>query len=271
MKFFSFNYSDFFFHSEYTQIMNKQTAIQAFRVSVPVLFGYITLGIAFGLVVINSGYPWWIAFLTSVFMYSGAGQFVAIGLFAANTPLISIIIAVALVSIRHIIYGLSLITKYKNTGKWKIYLIFALTDETYSILTTLDVPKNSKTGEFYGLISLFNQFYWVLGTVLGALIGKILPFDLTGVDFALTALFAVLTVEQFLKSKDFIPILIGSLTTICSIILCKFEIISSSNILLVSLCSGIAILFLVKSHKNLKNYENGEKTEKIGDNQNDKS
>lgn len=248
--------------------MNKQTAIQAFKVSVPVLFGYVTLGIAFGLVVINSGYPWWIALLTSVFMYSGAGQFVAIGLFATNTPLISIIIAVALVSIRHIIYGLSLITKYKNTGKWKIYLIFALTDETYSLLTTLDVPKNSKSGDFYGLISLFNQFYWVLGTVLGVFIGKILPFDLTGVDFALTALFAVLTVEQFLKSKDFVPIIIGSVTTICSIVLCKFGIISSSNILLVALCSGIAILFLVKSHKNLKNYENDEK---IGDVQNDKS
>lgn len=271
MKFFSFNYSDFFFHSEYTQIMNKQTAIQAFKVSVPVLFGYITLGIAFGLVVINSGYPWWIAFLTSVFMYSGAGQFVAIGLFTTNTPLISIIIAVSLVSIRHIIYGLSLITKYKNTGKWKFYLIFALTDETYSISTTLDIPKNSIPGEFYGLISLFNQFYWVLGTVLGALIGKILPFDLTGVDFALTALFAVLTVEQFLKSKDFIPILIGSLTTICSIILCNFGIISSSNILLISLCSGIAILSLVKSRKSLKNYKNDEKPEKIGDIQNDKS
>lgn len=147
----------------------------------------------------------------SIFMYAGAAQFIAIGLFSAGTPLSAILITEALVNIRHIVYGLSLITKYKNSKKWKPYLIFALTDETYSLLTTIDAPKDSKSEDFYGLVSLLNHSYWVTGSVLGALIGNFIPFDLTGVDFALTALFAVLTVEQLLKTKDIIPILVGTI------------------------------------------------------------
>lgn len=231
-------------------IMKKQTLLYAFKTTLPVLFGYITLGIAFGLVLVEAGYPWWLSCIMSIFIYAGAAQFVAVGLFAAGTPLSAILITEALVNIRHIVYGLSLITKYRGTGKWKPYLIFSLTDETYSLLTTVDVPENTKPESFYGLVSLLDHSYWITGSILGALIGNFIPFDLTGVDFALTALFAVLTVEQLMKTKDIIPILTGIITTVAAIILWRFNIISnSSNILLIAMCAAIAMLFLIKGKK----------------------
>lgn len=227
--------------------MNKKTVSSAFKTSIPVLFGYITLGIAFGLVLTDAGYPWWLSPVMSIFIYAGAAQFTAIGLFAAGTPLTAIILTEALVNIRHIVYGLSLITKYKRCGKWQPYLIFSLTDETYSLLTTSDVPEDADEASFYGLISLFDHSYWITGSIVGALIGQIIPFDLSGVDFSLTALFAVLTVEQLLKTKDIIPILIGTICTLGTIVLWRFGLItSSSNILLFSLCIGIIGIALTK-------------------------
>lgn len=230
--------------------MKNNLIPQVFKTTLPVFFGYITLGIAFGLVLVEAGFPWWLSLVMSIFIFAGAAQFIAVGLFAAGTSLTAILITEALVNIRHIVYGLSLITKYRGSGKWKPYLIFALTDETYSILTTVDVPENTKPETFYGLVSLMDHSYWVIGSVLGALIGKFIPFDLTGVDFALTALFAVLTIEQYLKTKDIVPILIGTLTTIGTIVLWRTGVIANSNnILLVSICIGLAFLFLCKSKK----------------------
>lgn len=230
--------------------MNKKSVTSAFKCSIPVLFGYITLGIAFGLVLTDAGYPWWLSPIMSVFIYAGAAQFTAIGLFAAGTPLTAIILTEALVNIRHIVYGLSLITKYKRCGKWQPYLIFALTDETYSLLTTSDVPEDADEASFYGLISLFDQSYWVTGSIIGALIGQVIPFDLTGVDFSLTALFAVLTVEQLLKTKDWVPIIIGTVCTLATILMWRFGLFaSSSNILLISLCVGIIAIALTKKNE----------------------
>lgn len=231
--------------------MTKKCILQAFKVTIPVLFGYITLGIAFGLVLTEAAYPWWLALVMSVFMYAGAAQFIIVGLFAAGTPLTAILITEALLNVRHIVYGLSLITKYKNCGKWRPYLIFGLTDETYSLLTTVDVPEDVESSSFYGLITLLDQSYWVTGSVIGALIGKIIPFDFTGVDFSLTALFAVLTVEQLIKSKNYISIAIGTICTLLAIMLWKTGIITqSSNILLIALCSGITGISIAK-HKEI--------------------
>ena len=227
--------------------MKNQCAVQAFKYTLPVLFGYITLGIAFGLVLTNAGYPWWLSPVMSIFMYAGAAQFIIIGLFSAGTPLSAILVTQALVNIRHIVYGLSLITKYKNTGKWKFYLIFALTDETYSLLTTVDVPQGLKPSSFYGAISVMNHCYWITGSIVGALLGQVIPFSLTGVDFSLTALFAVLTVEQLLKTKDIIPVLTGTICTVGAIVLWRMGVFaSSSNILLIALCAGITGILIAK-------------------------
>ena len=226
--------------------MNIKLIKNCIKITSPIFFGYITLSIAFGILLVEN-YPWWLAPVMSIFMYAGAAQFISIGLFAAGTPLPAICITMALVNLRHIVYGLSLITKFKNCGRWRPYLIFGLTDETYSLLTSIEVPASTTPGTFYGTITLLNQIYWVAGSLLGALIGNILPFDMAGADFALTALFAVLTLEQILKTKDWQPVTIGIITALGAILLWRFGIIkNSSNILIIALSTGLAGLFLVK-------------------------
>lgn len=183
--------SDAAIHSDFKYI---------FSVTIPILLGYIPLGIGFGLFASQSGIPVFVSTLMSIFMYTGAGQYLAVGLFAVNASFSSILITEILLNLRHIVYGLSLIREFDGIGKCKPYLIFALTDETYSILTNTKCPQNIDKKKFYLGVSALNHFYWVTGSLIGAFLGKILQrktnIDFGGIDFALTALFAVLFVER---------------------------------------------------------------------------
>ena len=234
--------------------MNQYLFRQALKITTPVFFGYIAIGIPFGLMIVNAGYPWWIAPLMSLTMYAGAGQYIAVGLFAAGAPLLQILVTELFVNIRHIVYGLSLISKFKNTGKWKPYLIFALTDETYALLTGCDLPKNAEPGPFFGTIALLDQFYWILGSVIGAAAYSVLEhYNLAqyikGVDFALTALFVVILIDQIKKSRDFVPPLIGILTGLTAVILSRFGVIPSSNIILVAIVLAVAAIIMVRGRR----------------------
>lgn len=219
------------------------------KITSPVFFGYIAIGMPFGLMLVKAGYPWWLAPIMSLTMYAGAGQYVAVGLFASGASLSAIAIAALMVNIRHIVYGLSLIDKLKFAGAWKPYIIFALTDETYALLTTVSLPAGQNSGSFYGTIALLDHIYWILGGLIGAIAGTLIPFDFAGVDFALTALFAVLLIEQLFATKDFIPPFIGACATVMCIALSHNGIISSENILLVSLCVALAVLTLAKTKR----------------------
>lgn len=221
--------------------MNKFCLIQAFKVTVPVLFGYLAIGIPFGLMLVSAGYPWWLAPIMSILMYAGAGQYMAVSLFATGASLSVTALTMLLLNIRHIVYGLSLITPFKDTGRWKPYLIFALTDETYALMTSCPPPRGVKSSSFYGAIALLDHLYWITGSLIGALAGTLIPFSFEGVDFALTALFAVLLIDQVKKSKDWVPPLIGITVTLVAIFL-----IPSDYVLLASLAAGVAILILVK-------------------------
>ena len=183
--------SDAAIHSDFKYI---------FSVTIPILLGYIPLGIGFGLFASQSGLPIIVSALMSIFMYTGAGQYLAVGLFAVNASFSSILITEILLNLRHIVYGLSLIREFDGIGKCKPYLIFALTDETYSVLTNTKCPQNINKKKFYLGVSALNHFYWVTGSLIGAFLGKILQsrtnIDFGGIDFALTALFAVLFVER---------------------------------------------------------------------------
>lgn len=178
---------------------------QNFVKTLPVMAGYLVLGIGFGIVLQSHGYSVVWAFLMSLFIYAGSMQFVAIELFSAGAGLLTIAITTLMVNARHLFYGISMIDKYKDTKPYKPYLIFALTDETYSL-----VCHDSALGKKdYFQITLFDHIYWVTGSVLGALIGEILPFEMEGVDFALTALFTCIVTEQWLGNKDHRPAIIG--------------------------------------------------------------
>lgn len=181
------------------KIMNTHCLKVALKTTIPVFLGYISCGIAFGLVTVNAGYPWWLAPAMGILMFAGAGQFLAIPLFATGAPVFAILATELLLNIRHIVYGLPLINQFKSCRRTKPYLIYALTDETFSLLTTTEVPAGVGAEDYYFMVSFLDQFYWVGGSLIGGLAGAMIPFDMTGVDFALTALFAVLTIDQIQK------------------------------------------------------------------------
>lgn len=229
-------------------MLKKDSIRKGARSTLPIFFGYVSIGIPFGLMVVNSGYPWWMALLMGLTIYSGTGQYVGIGLMAAGATLPAFLVTQFFVGIRHIVYGLSLLKKYskKNVGNWKPFLIFALTDETYALITTSDVPAGENAGEYYSMIAALDWSYWLLGSVIGALLGTILPFNFAGVDFALNALFIVLMIEQIKKSHDLFPSLCGICTAVAAIVLARLEILPSQQVLIVALSLGIAVLLLVR-------------------------
>jgi 4-azaleucine resistance transporter AzlC len=172
----------------------------ALKYSFPVFLGYITIGIAFGLLLVDAGYPWWLAPVMSVVMYAGAGQYIAIGLFAAGVSLWEAALVQLVVNARHIAYGLSMLKRFRKAGPLRFYLVYALTDETFALLSSMPPEYGAEDEDghsrFMFCVALFNQLYWVSGSVIGALAGSLIPFDTSGMGFALTALFVVLMVDQ---------------------------------------------------------------------------
>jgi 4-azaleucine resistance transporter AzlC len=216
---------------------NNALFIQAFTTTIPVLLGYIPLGMAFGFLLDGAGYHWIYAFLMSLFVYAGSAQFLAVALLAAGAGLTEFIVATLLLNLRHSFYGLSLLEKFSNTGKFKPYLIFALTDETYALLTTAEVPKGESKEKFYFYIAALDHFYWISGSVLGALLGSILNFNLEGMSFVLAALFVVLTIEQYFSSEARFPFIAALCAGALSLVF-----FSPDNMLLASITLGTIIL-----------------------------
>ena len=198
----------------------KNVLKTAFISTIPVMTGYLVLGFGFGIILKANGYGIWLAFLMSLTIYAGSMQYVAVGLLTGGASLITSALTTLMVNARHLFYGISMLERYKDTGKRKPYLIFALTDETYSLVCTdnLPVPEENRKN-YYFFVSLFNQSYWVTGSVLGAVAGSLISFNSEGIDFALTALFLTVFIEQWLSTKKHIPALIGvGVSVVCLII-----------------------------------------------------
>lgn len=189
--------------------MNK-TVKKAFVDTLPVMTGYLVLGFGFGIVLHAAGYGLPVALAMSLFIYAGSMQYAAIGLFTGGASLVTVGLTTLMVNARHLFYGISMIDKYKDTGKRKPYLIFALTDETYSLVCRdlTQIPLEQRRS-YYLLVSLLDHLYWVAGTALGAVAGSLIHFNSEGIDFALTALFVTVFLEQWLSSKDHLPALAG--------------------------------------------------------------
>ncbi|MHB8950543.1 MAG: AzlC family ABC transporter permease [Rhodoferax sp.] len=194
--------------SDNTQVP-QPPPISVLSLSVPVAMGYIPLGMVFGFLFVQAGASWWLALLASVFVFAGAAQFMMIPMLGLGLPVASIALATLVVNLRHVFYGLSLLDKLpaKPWARW--YLVFALTDETYSVLTTL--PSGTSPRQMVA-VALLNQGWWVLGTLLGALIGSQAQVPLVGLDFALAALFAVLAVEQWRSADSSAPLWVAVLS-----------------------------------------------------------
>lgn len=191
----------------------------AFPHTLPVLAGFLFLGIAYGVLMQTKGFDWAWSLLMSTCVFAGSMQFVAITLLtAAFNPLYAFLLTL-MVNARHLFYGISMLGKFKGTGKAKPYLIFALCDETFSILCSAEPPTGVSRTRFMVWVALLDQLYWVLGSLLGGVAGQFIPFDTTGLDFALTALFVVILVNQWKSSRNHAPVLIGLGCSALSLIL----------------------------------------------------
>ena len=182
--------------------------------TLPVMAGYLALGIGFGILAKSNGIGVLAVAAMSLFIYAGSMQFVAVGLFAGGASVLTLALTTLMVNARHLFYGISMIEPYKDMGKIKPYLIYGLTDETYALVCTGDVPEGFDKRRYSFFVTLFNHFYWVTGSVLGALIGSFITFDTTGIDFAMTALFITVFVEQWKSTNNHAPALIGVLSSV---------------------------------------------------------
>ncbi|MDD4565380.1 MAG: AzlC family ABC transporter permease [Eubacteriales bacterium] len=236
----------------------KQAIKAAFPFTIPVLLGYLSIGIAFGLLFENAGYNFIWAFFMSLVVYAGAMQFIAVSFFYGGIGLIQIAVMTLLVNIRHIFYGLSFLDRFNDIGKKKWYIAFALTDETYSLLCSIKAPEDIDEKKFYLSVALLNQSYWVFGSVIGSLAGSMITFDTTGMDFAMTALFIVIFIDQWKTYPSHIPALIGLSCTILALL-----IAGSDNLVIPSMILIVAALMLIKKQIETKITDISEKEDKI--------
>ena len=223
----------------------KQTIRKAFTKSLPVMAGYMVLGIGFGILLKDAGYGLFWAFIMSLTIYAGSMQYVAVPFLASGASLITVALTTLMVNARHLFYGLTMIDKYKTAGKKKPYLIFSLTDETYSLLCTDEIPDGVDRHWYRFFVSLFNQSYWILGSVLGSLLKELLSFDTAGIDFSMTALFVTVFVEQWLSTKNHWPAVIG----LVSAAACLAIFGPDSFLLPTMIAITISLLLLRKSGK----------------------
>lgn len=213
--------------------MDKKEIKKAFMDTAPVMTGYLVLGIGFGIILKTKGFGVLWALAMSTVIYAGSMQFVAIDLMTGGASLAVTALTTLMVNARHLFYGISMVYRYKGAGKKKPYMIYALTDETYSLVCSEDIKKadnSSSTGteaeteqarrhRYYFTVSLLDQIYWVTGSVCGSLLGSIIPFNTEGIDFALTALFLTVFVEQWLSTGKHGPALAGlGASVLCLII-----------------------------------------------------
>lgn len=219
--------------------MPKNVIKYAFRASLPVMAGYIVLGMGFGVLLSDKGYNFLWAILMSTTIYAGSMQYAAIDLISGGASLITTALMTLMINARHFFYGLSMLDRYQGTGKKKPYLIFSLTDETYSLVVS-PAPEVCDEKQYYFWVSLLDQIYWVFGSLLGGLLGPLLPFDSTGMDFAMTALFVVIFVDQWKSAKSHVPALLGlGISVICLVFLGASSFVIPSMVLItlaLSLC-----------------------------------
>ncbi len=224
--------------------ITKKDIKRALKATFPVFSGYIVLGFGFGLVLNSKGFgvPW--AFFMSLLIYAGSMQYVAIDLLSGGASLVTMAVTTVLVNARHIFYGISMVDKYKDSGKIKPYLIFSLTDETYSLVCTED-EENSRSYHF--LVSVLNHFYWVAGSTVGAAVGAVFNFAPKGVDFALTALFVTVFVEQWLSSKDHAAAIIGVVSSVACLLAFGADSFLIPAMLLITV--SLTVLRLIRRRK----------------------
>ena len=209
--------------------MDRKALSAAFPVTVPVLMGYLAIGMAFGFMLQAVGYNFIWAFFMSLTIYAGSGQYLGVTLLATAASLGTVAL-------------MTLLIKFRGMGWRKFYMIFSLTDETYALLSSAQAPVGVDPRNYYFAIALLDQSYWIIGSVIGAVAGAIIPVDTTGIDFAMTALFVVIAVDQWKAYRRHLPALLGGAVTILFLIILG-QWFGQQQMLIVSL--GVIVLALL--------------------------
>ncbi len=218
----------------------------AFPCTIPVLAGFLFLGIAYGILMKSIGYGAGWTFLMSFLVFAGSMQYVGVTLLASSfNPWYALLITL-MVNARHIFYGISMLEKFKKSGRLKPYLIFSMCDETFSILCSAKPDKGIDSNWFMFFVALLNRWYWIIGSVLGALLGEFIRFNTKGLDFALTALFVVIFINQWLEQKNHFPAIVG----VASSVVCLL-VFGQNNFLIPSMLL-ILIIFTFTGRKDRK-------------------
>ena len=188
--------------------ITKRDAAAAFHTSVPIMVTFLVLGTGYGILMQKHGFGWIWSMLSGIVIFSGTVQLVSVSLLSGGSILIALVTAL-MVSARHSFFSISMIGRYRTEGKRKWYLFYALCDETYAVLCKEEEPEGVNKSVYRVLVTLFDQASWVLGSALGGLAGSFLPFDSTGIDFAMTALFTTVFIQQWIDSRCHIPAMLG--------------------------------------------------------------
>ena len=219
--------------------ISKDTLKMAFMKSLPIMCSYFFLGAAYGIMMEETGFPWYIALLLSMTVYTGAFQFVLITFLSTGASLLTIAITALLMNSRQSFYSLTFLNDFKRMGKRKLYMIHSLTDETYAVNCTLELPQKEKEDTMF-VVAVLSHCYWMAATVAGAVLGQLIPFEMEGIDFCMTALFVIIFMDQWKKVSSHIPALAGLICGIVCLLL-----FGQSNFILPALILVSGILFFV--------------------------
>ncbi|MEE1314594.1 MAG: AzlC family ABC transporter permease [Faecalimonas sp.] len=217
----------------------KKAFRKAFPYTIPVLTGYLFIGTAFGVMYAEKGYSFLWAILMSALVFAGSGQYLAVNFFVPGVSFLQVIFLTFMVNVRHVFYGISLVERFNRFGKLRWYMIFGLTDETYSLLCTTKVPEGVEEEKFLFAITLLDHSYWILGSAIGAIAKTLLPISSEGIEFAMTALFVVIFIEQWMEKKNRIPAVIG---VVCAAI--GVLVFGADNFVLPTMLCILLLLFI---------------------------
>lgn len=221
--------------------LTRKSLAAAFPYTLPVLMGYLSIGIVFGWMMAAIGYNAIWSFFMSLTVYAGSGQYLGVELLGSLAPLTDVAFLTLVINFRHLVYGLSMLEKFKGMGARKLYMIASLTDETYALLAGVSAPEGVDEKQFYFSIAVLDHLYWIAGSVIGGIAGSLITINTEGIDFAMTALFLVIAVDQWKTYPSHIPAILGAGGTLAALLL-----VGADNMLIPALCVIVVGLLLLR-------------------------
>ena len=222
--------------------MQKETIKKAFLKSIPILCSYVFVSMAYGITMEEAGFAWYQSLLISLVVYTGAFQFVLVSFLSGGTSIITIAVTAFLMNSRQTFYSLTFVDEFKKMGKRLLYMIHTMTDETYAVNLSLTEPGKEKEDMMF-VIAFLSRCYWMAGTIAGGVLGQLIPIKLEGIDFCMTALFVIIFIDNWEKTKNHAPAVLGLIISMLCLIIAGERSFMLPSLILVS---GVLLLMREK-------------------------